>query len=254
MKTISVLNLKGGVGKTTTANNLSIGLAQKGFKVLLIDFDQQANATDIFTQEVIDKGVAHLLFHPEEVNDQVLKTNQENLDFIPSSLDLAIAERTLLVSASANHNKLQKVLRNLDKKYDYCVIDCPPVLNLLVTNALVVSDEVIIPIKIDRFALSGYKTSVQQIEAIAGDFNLDISIKVLFTMVNRNNTDKQIVEQFKQLGVEMLQTTIRQQPKPIVQASLNREVVITKNSPVGNDYKNFVEEYIKGGLNNVNHQ
>ncbi len=245
MNIISLLNLKGGVGKTTTSNNLAVGLAQKGFKVLLVDFDPQANTTAIFTSSFIKRGITYLLNHPQDVNQEIISTEYENLDLIPANLQLATAERSLLVSTGANHNKLQRVLRNLERTYDYCIIDCPPVLNLLVTNALFVSKEVIIPIKIDRFAIEGYQTTVREMQAIMDDFDLDIKFKILFTMVNRNNTDKHVMQHFNQFGnFHVFTTKIRTQHKPITQASFDRDVVIANKSNVGNDYKNLINEYL----------
>lgn len=254
MKIISLLNLKGGVGKTTTSNNLAVGLGQQGYQVLLIDFDQQANTTSIFTTNRINKGIAHLLSHPQEVNQEIIKTEFQGVDLIPSNLDLSIAERSLLVGSGANHNKLQRVLRNVDKDYDYVIIDCPPVLNLLVTNALFVSHEVIIPIKVDRFALDGYQTTISQMNHIVEDFDLDIDTKVLFTMVNRNNTDKRVIEEFRSFDhLKVIQSQIRNQPKPVAEAGLNSGVVVTQKNNVGNDYRELVDEYL-GNFANLQKQ
>lgn len=104
MNVISLLNLKGGVGKTTTSDNLAVGLAKSGKNVLLIDFDPQANTTSIFTEEKIERGIAHVLFNPNDINTEIKSTEFENLDLLPSNLELAISERKLLDKGGGNHS------------------------------------------------------------------------------------------------------------------------------------------------------
>lgn len=248
MNVISFLNFKGGVGKTHSSDNLAVGLSKKGFKVLLVDLDPQANTTSMFTNELIEHGISRVLENPSCVNEEIVKTDYDGLDIIPANLSLAIAERDLLLSVGANHNKLQKAIRQLNTEYDYVIIDCPPVLNLLITNALVVSKQVIIPIKIDHFALSGYETTVNHVNSIVTDYELDLSVKILFTMVNRNNTDKGVIERFRELeGIEIFESKIRQQAKPITESSFQSLPVIEMKSNVSNDYQEFVDEVLNSG-------
>ena len=135
MKTISLLNLKGGVAKTTTGGNIAKGLANRGFKTLLIDTDMQANATSIFLEDERSKedykGFAELIVDEKlDDVDQYVYNVSENLDMIGSSL--AVAESELKVRNSFNRNSsniVKKVLKKLDSKYDYCIIDCAPTIN-----------------------------------------------------------------------------------------------------------------------------
>lgn len=245
MKVVSICNQKGGVGKSTTAINLAVGLANQGNRVLLIDFDPQANTTSFFFNQIFDKGISDLLEDPKDVEQVIQKTDYDNLDLIPTSLELSVTERSLLVSTGANHNKLQRVLRNIQEPYDYCIVDCSPVLNLLITNTLFVSHEVIIPIKVDMFALQGYQITMSQIKAIMDDFDLNVKCKVLFTMVQRNNTDRDVIQQFREMvDGDVFKTQIRHQAKPVTQAGFEGNAVINDKSGVGQDYRDFVLDYL----------
>lgn len=245
MKTISVLNIKGGVGKTTTSNNLALGLSKQGFRVLLVDLDPQANTTSMFMSEKVVGGIAEVLLNPESVRDNIVKTKFENLDLIPSNLELAKTERSLLVSHQANYNKLKKMKQIIQNEYNYMIIDCSPVLNILITNALFVTQEVIIPIKVDRFALDGYKTTIEEIRSIEEDHELNIKTKILFTMVSRNNIQKSIIEEFKALPDTMVfGSEIRHQAKPVTQGSFEQKILLEQKANVSSDYQAFVNEYL----------
>ncbi len=252
MKTISLLNLKGGVAKTTTGGNIAKGLANRGFKTLLIDTDMQANATSIFLEDerwkVEYKDFAELLVDEKLENvDQYIYNVSENLDMIGSSL--AVAESELKVRNSFNRNSsniVKKVLKKLDSKYDYCIIDCAPTINLITLNIIIASDEIIIPIKIDKFALEGYRTTLKNINQIIDDYELDTEVTVLYTMVNRNNIDKQFIQE---ISGNRFETTIRHQAKPVTESALKNEVLIdsSKSSKVKDDYLNLIDEIVKRG-------
>lgn len=252
MKVISLLNLKGGVGKTTTAINLAKGFANRGKKVLIIDTDMQANATSIFLEkkrwEDDYEGFAELLVDEkiEDVNRYIYKVS-DNLDMIGSSL--AVAESELKVRNSFNRNSsniVKKVLKKLYSKYDYCIIDCAPTINLITLNIIISSDEIIIPIKIDKFALEGYRTTLKNINQIIDDYELDTELIVLYTMVNRNNIDKQIIQD---ISGNRFKTTIRHQAKPVTESALKNEVLIdnSKSSKVKEEYINLIDEILTRG-------
>ncbi|MEY8515210.1 ParA family protein [Lactococcus taiwanensis] len=252
METKSLLNLKGGVAKTTTSVNLAKGLANKGFKTLIIDTDMQANATSIFLEEERwkddYKGFAELLVDEKlEDVDQYIYNVGENLDMIGSSL--AVAESEMKIRSSFNRNSsniVKKVLKKLDSKYDYCIIDCAPTINLITLNLIIASDEIIIPIKIDKFALEGYRTTLKNINQIVDDYELDTELTVLYTMVNRNNIDKQIIQD---VSGNRFETTIRHQAKPVTESALKNEVLIDslKSSKVKEDYQNLIDEIVARG-------
>lgn len=252
MKTISILNLKGGVGKTTTAINLAKGLANKGKKVLLIDTDMQANATSIFLDK--ERANNNYLSFAELLNDETLVNPKQyiysikpNLDMIGSKLSVAEAELKIRNSFNRNSsNIINKLIKKINNDYDYCIIDCSPTINLITLNIVIASDEIIIPIKIDKFALEGYQTTLNNIEKIIQDYELNTKLSILFTMVNRNNIDKNIIQSIKE---NSFNTTIRFQAKPITEASLCNNVLIddNKNSSVKEDYLNLIEEIQKEG-------
>lgn len=250
MRTISLLNLKGGVAKTTTANNIAKGLSNSGKKVILIDTDMQANATSIFldkerTQDNY-KSFAEALLDEKmtDLSEYTYKVT-ENLDMIGSKLAVADSELKIRNSFSRNSsNIVSKMLKMISDKYDYCIIDCSPTINLITLNIINASDEIIIPIKIDKFALEGYQTTMKNINKIIEEYELDTKLKVLYTMVNRNNIDRNVIET---ISADKFQTTIRFQAKPVTESALNNSVLIdsAKDSGVKEDYKNFIKEIMK---------
>lgn len=244
-KTLCIINMKGGVGKTTTSINLAIALGKKGKKVLLCDLDPQANLTDYLIQE--EQSYIYIDEILEGKKIQVYETHYNNLFLIPSRLDLATTEKKILLSSKAQHNRLYKAIKPVLKDFDYVIIDCPPILNLLTVNALNVSDEVIIPIKIDKAAQKGFKITLRNIHEIAESYDLDIEYKVLFTMVTRTKIDKQKINEISiDCGNQnVIKTTIRNQAKPVKEASYNQSSVIEGKSGVGNDYLDLVDELLE---------
>lgn len=249
MKTISLLNLKGGVAKTTTGINLAKGLANKGKTVLMIDTDMQANATSIFLDEERTssdfKGFAEILLDEklEDVSEYIYNVDT-NLDMIGSNL--SVAESELKIRSSFNRNTsniVNKIVKKVSSNYDYCIIDCSPTINLITLNIIIASDEIIIPIKIDKFALEGYQTTLNNIEQIIDDYELDTELTILYTMVNRNNIDKQIMEL---ISGNRFDTTIRFQAKPVTENALNNVVLIDdkRDTNVKEDYLSLIDEII----------
>lgn len=243
MKTISILNMKGGVGKTTTAINLVTGLGVMGYKVLLVDFDPQANSTDVLMKQT--RAFNYIDEVLEGVDPLPAQTMYENVDIMPSRLELALTERKILLGTKAQHSRLYKALKPLCDAYDYMIIDCPPILNLLTVNALNTSNEVIIPIKIDKAAEKGFNITLRNLQEIAESYDLDLDYRVLFTMVNRNNTDKARIQAISEIcKSKTMKTTIRYQAKPVTEAGYNQTAVITGKSKVSDDYQELVNELI----------
>lgn len=175
---ISFSNQKGGVGKTTTCVNMSAYLAKFGKKVLLVDMDPQGNATTGlgFNKSEMKSSVYNVLIDDLSVKDAVLKTEIENLDIVPSSIELAAAEVDL-VYLSNREKRLAEQLKDVKNEYDYICIDCPPSLGLLTINALAASDGVIIPIQCEYYSLEGLSQLMNSIKLVIKHLNKNLTIR-----------------------------------------------------------------------------
>lgn len=197
-KTISIINQKGGVGKTTTAVNLSALMADMGQRVLIVDLDPQGNTTSGLGMAVEDKSVYEVLMGRIQMKELVEKTDFKNLSIAGSDIRLAGAELEL-VSIDKREFRLKTALASVAKDFDFILIDCPPSLSLLTVNALTASDSVIIPIQCEYYALEGVASLMQTIQRVKKTFNPRLDIEgVLLTMLDgRTNLGLQVVDEVK---------------------------------------------------------
>lgn len=211
MKLLAVANQKGGVGKTTTAVNLSACLAARGKRVLLIDLDPQGNATSALGLEGTGgRSLYEPLIGQAAVTDEIVPTRFERLFMIPASLDLAGAE--IEVARLDDHlTRLRDVLHSFVPKapFDYAFLDCPPSLGILMTNALAAADKVLIPLQCEYFALEGLSKIVQIVEQIRGvNSNLGIG-GIIMTMYDaRTNLSQQVLNEVRQHFADVVFQTI----------------------------------------------
>lgn len=211
-KIISFSNQKGGVGKTTTCVNLAAYLATKGYKCLIVDLDPQGNATSGlgFAKSEVKNSVYNVMIDDMPIEDAVVKTCVENLDLLPSNIDLAGAEVELVYVKDREH-VLKRVLEKARASYDFITIDCPPSLGLLTINSLAASDTVIIPIQSEYYALEGLSQLMNTIRLVVKHLNPSLKIEgVVLTMSdNRAIISRQISAEIKKFfGKRVYETAI----------------------------------------------
>lgn len=211
-RTIVIANQKGGVGKTTTAINLSASLAELGQRVLVIDIDPQGNTTSGFGIEKDDQEttIYELLLGENEIQECILETEYDNLAIIPSNINLAGAEIEL-IGVEEKEFILKKALDRVRKNYDFILIDCPPSLNMLTINAMCAANTVLVPIQCEYYALEGLTQLIHTINLVRERLNPDLEMEgVVFTMYDaRTNLSLQVVENVKSnLNQEIYKTII----------------------------------------------
>lgn len=248
-KKIAIVNQKGGVGKSTTAVNLSAGLAEKKNKVLLIDIDPQGNASSGLGIEKAEAEytIYDLLIESEPANKAIRASESKNLDIIPANIELAGAEIEL-VSIMSRESRLKKSLQTVDSNYDYIIIDCPPSLGLLTLNALTAADSVMVPIQCEYYALEGLGQLMNTIELVRKNLNSDLRIEgVLMTMYDaRTNLSEQVIDEVKDYFSDLVFKTIIPRNVRLSEApSFGKAILDYSSSSKGAEaYRKLAEEVI----------
>ncbi len=233
---IAIVNQKGGVGKTTTAVNLSACLGVSSQKVLLVDLDPQSNTTSGvgIDKYKVTEGIYKAIIGHHPLIGVIMHTEFKNLDVIPSTPDLAGAEVDLL-EIENRHNRLREEIIPLKEKYDFIIIDCPPALGQLTMNALSAADSVLVPIQCDYYALEGLIQLMKTIDLVQKQMNMALEIEgMVMTMGDlRTNLARQVIEDVRNhFGDKMFKTvilrniTLSEAPgfgKPIIYYDINSQ-------------------------------
>jgi len=249
-KIVAVANQKGGVGKTTTAVNLSAAAGAAGKKILLIDADPQGNSTSAygFLKKNADKTTYSVLIGQADIEDAILKTKYKNVDILVSNVDLAGAEIEL---AAIEHRQaiLKTALSKISNRYDFIFIDCPPSLYLLTVNALTSAHSVIVPIQCEFFALEGLSQLMNTIKQVKRLYNPGLDIEgVLLTMYDgRLNLTLQVAKEIKKFFPnKVFKTTIPRNVRLSESPSYGMPVIYyDKYSKGAESYINLATEFIR---------
>lgn len=227
-KIISIANQKGGVGKTTTAINLSSLLAAAEKKTLLVDIDPQANSSSGLSVTNQQISVYDVLAGTKNINDVIINTFMPFLDLLPSNINLVGAEIEL-VDVEGREAKLKNALKEINTEYDFILIDCPPSLGLLTLNALTASDSVLIPVQCEYFALEGLGQLLNTINIVKKHFNPSLSIEgVLLTMFDtRLRLSHQVAEEVrKYFGDKVYNTVIHRNVRISEAPSYGKPIIL----------------------------
>ena len=247
-KIITLLNQKGGVGKTTSAVNIASFLAITETPVLLIDMDPQGNASTGIGVSNKKLSVYDLLINNKNINNAIYKTEIDYLDIIPSNSKLAGAEIEL-VSMFTRETILKQIIQNIMGKYKYIIIDCPPSLGLLTINALTASNSIIIPIQCEYYALDGLSQLLNTIRLVQKNLNSHLEIEgILITMFDsRLNLSQQVLKEVQDyFGDKVYKTLINRNVKLGEAPSHGKPIILYDASSTGSqNYMNLVSEILQ---------
>ncbi len=249
MRSISLINQKGGVGKTTSTANLGACLAGLGKRVLLIDVDPQANLSVHFGINIhdIERSVYHLMMNEAAFEDVVQKTEVPNLDIVPSQIALSGAE-IQLVGMVGPYAILKEAVAPAAEQYDYVLIDCPPSLGLLTLNALTTVKEIFIPVQTEFFALEGMSHLLKTVELMQKRINHDLEITGIIACMYdaRTSLAKAVHQKIKEyFGNKVFKTVIRKNIRLAESPSHGKPILLYDAEAIGaSDYMSLAKEVV----------
>ena len=252
MKIVAIANQKGGVGKTTTTVNLGAALAEIGHRILIIDLDPQANATSSFGLQAVEQtSLYEPLLGDASITERIFPTEREGLFIVPSDLDLAGAE--VEIARMPSHlTRLAETLKPLhaDDTFDFVLLDCPPSLGILMTNALAAADELLTPIQCEYFALEGLVKIVRLIEQVrdsGANKRLELGGIVMTMFDARTNLSEQVVAEVRQhFGERVYQTVIPRSVRLSEAPSFGKSILeYASSGPAAQAYRALAREFMK---------
>ncbi len=250
-KIICIANQKGGVGKTTTAINLASSLAAAEKQTLLIDGDSQGNATSGMGMTSNGNNLYHALIGQAQMNEVILATAIPHLDIITSNQDL-IGVEVEFIQIEEREKRLRKLLKSLDKRYDFIIIDCPPSLGFMTVNALVAADALIVPLQCEYFAMEGLGYLLNTVRLVKAKLNPDLALGgILLTMFDpRNLLSHRVTEDVKKhFREKVFKTIIPRNVRLSESPSHGLPIILYDIKSRGAvAYMELAQEIIEGGL------
>lgn len=251
MKIVSISNIKGGVGKTTTAAVLAVGLAEKGYRVLLIDSDPQTNLTMCFLQEQTDElSSLYDIYGDGESIDDVKVPVRDNMDLVIGDFELCNAD--MQFTKVGRLKMLKKAIKSIGTEYDFIVIDTPPNLGILSLNAFIASNYVLVPMTVDSFSLKGVRLLKETLGDVKDETEKELPVAgILLTRYNSRTNVSKLLEKSLNSAATLLDTELFK--SRIRQAVVLQESQIAKedlfsyspNAKVAEDYKGFIDEFLE---------
>lgn len=251
MKIISISNIKGGVGKTTTVSVLAVGLAEKGYRVLMVDSDPQTNLSMCFMQEQADENPSlYHVYSDKKSIDEIKVTAMDNLDLVIGDFELCNAD--MQFTKAGRLKILKKAIRNINTKYDFIIIDTPPNLGVLSLNAFIASDYMVVPMSTDSFSLKGVRLLKQTLDDVADETEKELPVAgILLTRYNNRTKVSKLLEKSLNsaaalLDTELFKSRIRQ-AVVLQESQIAREDLFSyaANAKVTEDYNGFIDEFLE---------